>query len=411
MSGAARRGRALLPPAGTGRLAAAGLSSSLGAGAYLTFGVIYFTQHLGLPVRDVGQALALAGIVGLATAVPAGRLTDRVGARRATCTGSVVQFAGAVGLWHAQDLATMVLFACVLAVGERGGNVAWQALVAQQVPPDDRTVSMAYLRSVANGGMLVGSAAAALPLALGTDAAFTALFVSWSAALLLPVAVYASMSTPRATVVAPNRGLGNLRDLPYLFVALVCGCMAMGSVVLTVGVPLWLVEETSVSRVAIAWLMGVNTVLVILLQVRASRRADSIAGSVHLIRWAGLLLACSVVVLWASGATGSRASLALLTSAVLLLTMAELFAAASGWTLRFGLADPGRQGEYGAVFLLGDVPRLVLGPLVITAVVASPGGVGWAILAAAFLAVAAIARLVVRHAERTRSHAPVLEPA
>ncbi len=392
------RARLPLPPAGTRVLAAAGLASSLGSGTYLTFSVVYYSRQLGLPPADIGRALGVAGAVGLLSALPAGRLADRVGARRAAVAFAVAELAGATGLWTARGLTSLTAFSCLLLVGERGGNVAWQALVAELVASTDRTRTMAYLRSLANAGLLVGSSLAAVPLAVGTRAAFQWLFLVWITAIGTTVVLMACIRRrPHQPPVHRQPVLSGVRDLPYLTVALLSGTMSMAAAVLTIGLPLWIAGYLGISRAWIGWLLGLNTVLVVLAQVRVSDAASTVPRSGQMLRVAGAVHAAAALSFWACLAVSHEPLvIAILVLGVVLLSFGEIVAAAAGWTLRFELADPRLQGTYGAVFLMGSVPRLVAGPLVLTSVVSSPHGLGWALLACGFLAVGTVAPVVVR---------------
>ncbi|MFI6504024.1 MFS transporter [Nonomuraea typhae] len=62
-------------------MAAATFVNAVGRGAYLTAGVLYFTQVLRLPAHQVGIALSIAGLLSLAAGPPSGHLADRIGGR------------------------------------------------------------------------------------------------------------------------------------------------------------------------------------------------------------------------------------------------------------------------------------------------------------------------------------------
>ncbi|MGW0584965.1 MFS transporter, partial [Streptomyces sp. NPDC002920] len=64
---------------------------TVGSGLYLTAGVLYFTEAVGLPAGQVGLGLGIAGCVSLAVGIAAGHLADRRGARGVYLTTLVVQ--------------------------------------------------------------------------------------------------------------------------------------------------------------------------------------------------------------------------------------------------------------------------------------------------------------------------------
>ena len=61
------------------------------------------------------------------------------------------------------------------------------------------------------------------------------------------------------------------RNVGFVVLAACNGVLSSNQVLLNVVVPLWLVERTDAPPVLLAWLFGTNTVLAVLLQVRASR--------------------------------------------------------------------------------------------------------------------------------------------
>src|SRR5437868_9780369 len=74
---------AVLPPNGPlRRFALMTLIDAIGTSFFLVGSVIFFVRITGLGIRELGLGLSLAAAVGLLTAIPAGRLADRLGYRR-----------------------------------------------------------------------------------------------------------------------------------------------------------------------------------------------------------------------------------------------------------------------------------------------------------------------------------------
>ncbi len=93
------------------------------------------------------------------------------------------------------------------------------------------------------------------------------------------------------------------------------------------------------------------------------------------------------------------------------LILGELYQAAAGWGLAFGLAPAGRQGEYQAVFSLGRGLQQFAGPWLMTSLVAGAHSTGWLVLAGLFAALGLLAPPLVRANGRSGDrHAPVTTP-
>jgi MFS family permease len=395
----------LLPEPGPGRLlAVTSFVASIGSGLYVAISVIYFVRIVGLQPAQVGIGLSLAGLFSVPLGVPLGHLADRYGARGATMAFTAGQGLLLVAASFVQSFPLFVLVVALVGIAEAGEAASRGALIAGVIGTDGRVRISAYLRSVYNGGFTVGLFFAGVGLAVDTRSAYQALiWVGASAALsvsLLYLRLPRVASAPAATT--GRSGLAGMRDLPYLAVAQIAGLSRLGSTVLLVGLPLWIVSETSAPRVLAAWLTGVNTVLVILFQVRAARPADTLQGAARLQRVAFLTLAASCVLAGLAGYLPTWGATVLLVATTLLLTWGEMWGEGARWAMRYELAPQHAQGQYGGVFRLGQIVPAIAGPVLIISVTDRLGMLGWLVLAAVFVLGASVNRSVFDWAVRTR---------
>ena len=187
-----------------------------------------------------------------------------------------------------------------------------------------------------------------------------------------------------------------------MLVAQTSGLTRLGGTVLTIGLPIWVVTHTEAPRPVAAWLIGVNTVLVVLLQVRASRGASTVAGATRLQCWSFGALALTCLAAGLSGMVSRWPAVALLVFAALLVTLGELWGESARWWLRYEMAAPTAQGEYGGVFQLGTAVPAIAGPALVTALPDRLELAGWLGVAAVFLVGWVLTRPAVRWAERSR---------
>src|SRR5215218_8737468 len=85
-------------------LALGTLVSAVGNGAWYASWALFLTRIAGLPAAQVGVALTIAGVAGIAGAVPLGRLADRLGAREVMVAISIVRALSMAGFVLAHDL-------------------------------------------------------------------------------------------------------------------------------------------------------------------------------------------------------------------------------------------------------------------------------------------------------------------
>ncbi|WP_431783457.1 MFS transporter [Streptomyces chumphonensis] len=410
-TGRSRRLARLLPEPGPARLIVlVSLIGSIGLGLYISGSAVYFVRSVGLSPTEVGFGLSAAGLAGLALGVPIGHLADRYGPREVTLSLVALQAVLLVSATQVTSFAGFLVVIVGLGVAESGADVGRQAVLSGLVRPDQRVAVSAYSRAVFNGGFSVGVLAAGVAISVDTQAAYASLMLGNAATALVGCLLYLRM--PRVSGSARTKdsasGLTALRDLPYLTMSLVSGIMMLGDVILTIGLPLWLVTHTEAPRAAAAWLIGINTVMVMLLQVRMARGADHLAGAKRLHNWGFLAIMAACLLAAPSGSLSTWPALAMLALTTVSLTLGELWGQSARWNLRYDLALATAQGQYGGVFQLGTALPKVFGPLMVTALTDGLGGTGWLLIGAVLGVATLFSPMTLRWAERTRKE-PVEE--
>jgi MFS family permease len=367
-----------------------GLVDSTGTGLYLSGSAIFFTRSAGLSPTEVGLGLTLGGLCAVICLTPLGMLADRIGPRRAGVLLHLWRAVGFVGFAFVHDFVTFLLVSCVIAPPTRAIEPVGQMFVDRHVGAGLRMRVMSALRLTYNLGFTLGALLATVIIAVDTREAFLAIVLGdaltfFIAGLLLLKVPLLDESAPTArTVTGWPR---SLRQGRYLTVAGLNGILGLHTPLLSVGVPLWITLYTDAPRLIVGPLIVVNTVLVLLLQMRLSRGADTVDSAVRLMRRAALCLAAfSLIVAFAGHVNAFWASAVLLTG-VVLLTFGEILQVTGGWNLSYELAPRDRQGEYLAVFSLGVAGMYLVGPVVITVGIIEHGVAGWTVLAAVFVAV------------------------
>ncbi|MFJ5927106.1 MFS transporter [Kitasatospora sp. NPDC092948] len=385
------------------RLSVITLINTAGNGLSMTLSVLFFTRILGFGVAQVGVVLTVAGAFGLAAGVPAGWLSDRYGPKPVQVVLLLAQGVCAVGYVLVHDLAVFAVLACLLAVADRGSSAVRGALFAEVLPVETRVAGRAYLRSVTNVGISLGTVAAAVVLQLDSRGAYLA-------ALLVDGATYGVIALmylllvhvpPRTADHAARAKAGGgvaavLRDGRYLAMTGLNAVITLQFVMIEVGVPLWVVRETDAPRWMVAGALLVNTALVIVLQVRATRGTEEIGAAARIFRRGALLVAgsCSVLAL-AAGLPGWAAAL-VIAAGVGLQALGEVYSQAGAWALGYDLAKEHAHGAYQGVFNTGMSGALMIGPVLITSVVIAHGMAGWLLLAAMFAAAGVGMTMLVR---------------
>lgn len=380
---------------------------ALGSGSFLTGSAFYFTHLVGLSAAQVGLGMTIAGLVAFVTAVPLGRLSDRFGPRRVwlvcSALGALLFLAWPLAHGFAAFVAIMVAEGLL----DAAGSSARGAYTLDAFPREERVRSMAFQRAALNIGFTVGAGIGGVALALPTDTAIRALPVV--TAVILGVGVVLLLRLPevgaRATAAAdrepavPATTPPALRNVGYLLTSVFNGVLTTNQVLLNVVIPLWLVQETDAPRVLLAWLFGTNTVLAVLLQVPASRGADTVSGALRKSQVSGafFVLSCAIVLLTHS--TVGWVTIVLVWLGHVTVTGAELYESAGQWGFQAELSDPSRRGEYQGVSRVGFAAGTLWAPALYTWLAMEHHALGWGVIAAIVVVATVLLRPSVRMAE------------
>ncbi|MFC8513885.1 MFS transporter [Streptomyces sp. NPDC057257] len=402
-----------MPKTGPQRVfAASTFVNSVGSGIYLTAGVLYFTQAVHLPAAQVGLGLSIAGLVSLTVGVGAGHLADVRGARGIYAATLVVRALATAAFVLADRFWPFVLTVCAAGAAQAAGLAARSPIIRRH-GGDRPQEYRAYLRALTNIGISLGALPAGWAVQVGTLPAYRLLVLGAALAFTASALVLVRMPpVPPVPRTADGPRWTAVRDRPYLLLTALDGIMAVQFKVLTVAVPLWIVEATSAPHWLISGTMLVNTLIVIVFQVRASRSVDSPAAGARAYRRSGVafLASCSLISL--SAGLPAWAAATLLLTAVVVHTIGELWHAAGGFEVSYALAPENATGQYLGVFGLGAGLAEAIGPSLLIALCITWGRPGWYAVGTLFLVTGAASPLATRWARRRRpANAKHLEAA
>ncbi|MGW4630900.1 MFS transporter [Streptomyces rubiginosohelvolus] len=388
------------------------LVDSVGSGMFLTASVLFLTRWAGLTPGQIGTGLSVSAVVALLLSVPITVAAERLGVVRALVLLQVWRGAWFLAYLAVDTFPAYLVVCCMLGLALRVIGPITQSVVAAATPKSDRVTTMAMMRSVQNAGFGVGAFAGTLVIGAGSRAAlagpiaFTALSLFAAAALLRGLSVDV---VPAASIRGSSawRHLRSLRDGRYLLLTVLSGVLVLHMTLLTVGLPLWIVEHTQAPPAVVGVCLLANTVLVVLLQVRASRGCDDVGVAGRRMVLSGAALAVFCVLLAVSGELAAVPATGVILLAAITLTLAELWHSAGAWGISFELAPTDRRTEYLAVFNLGTILQGIVGPPLVTALVLPLGTPGWLMIGIIFLVAAAAVPAVTRRPSPQDSRAAV----
>ncbi|MBB4912868.1 MFS transporter [Actinophytocola algeriensis] len=375
-------------------LAVASFVNAVGSGMFMASSALYFTRIVKLPMTHVALGLFLGAMVGLVAGVLAGRVADRFGARE---TQVVVMIAGAGAMTCYMFVSSLLpyIIVSVLVGLVFAADKSSKAPLIRGFAGDNPATFRAYLRSVVNLAVALGSLAAGVAIQLDTEAAYLALI----GGRVLAFAGGAIMLT-RLPHLAPTTGpevkdrWAAMRDRPYLTATILNCLMSLHFAVPTFLMPLWIVDHTDAPRWMVSVALALNTAMIITLQVVVSRNVADHDSAGRRMLWAGVAVAAGMVCMAFAADQPPGVAIALLLVAMAIYTLGELWHAAASMEYSFGLAAPHAQGQYSGVFGLGGGVAEAVAPAVLGLAV-TYGLPAWLTIAAGFLVIGAASRPLV----------------
>lgn len=392
---------AVLPHSHRGRVLAAGaLLDAVATGVYLAVATLYFVRYVDIAAPSIGWALAVANVCALLVPMPVARLTKRLGLARVYITLLVLRGVGlaayalADGYWR--YLAVTIFFTAA----SRAALPLLQALVGQIEGEDDRTRTMASMRTVNNIGLATGFFVAGGVQLLQSRVAYLLLFVAGGLAFAVVAVVTAAASRgiDQQPVAATERSRPGTvyRDRRFLLVAAANAVLMLHDSMLFILIPLWIVQRSGLSETVSSTLLLLNTAITVVIQVRLAKYGKGFDGSLRLLRWSVAALAAAGLFLGSAGRGTPWVLVALLAAAVILLTIGENLHSVAGWELSFLMSDPDRRPQYLSLFSLGYTGQLIVGPVLMTSVVLPWGMPGVLLMTVLFTSAAAVTTVAVR---------------
>lgn len=400
-------GRDLWRTGNARRLLVMAIVDSVGTGLYTTASVVLFSVVVHLTPPQIGRGIAIGAFLGLGTSIVWGRLADRIGVRPILMSIMVWRGLAFAGYAFVHDFAQYLLVATFLGLADRASPPIMLSFATSAVGERDRVSLASALRSIRNAGFTVGALLASLALLDPGRLALIAVMLGNAASFFVAATLASRIKPtepPRPVRKRKDKAADRVRTRPaFLAAAAIAGLLSVHRFVLSVGIPLWIVTRSLAPKSTVSLVLAVNTVLVVLLQVRVSRSADDVPGAGRaLMASGGMLLVCTVGLVVAArdlpGGVWTRVGFIM--AAAVCLTFAEMWQAAGMWGMSLRLSPEASRSYFLSVFNLGTSVLDVSGALIITALVLPAGSVGWIGLGVSCALVGAASPAVARWAQR-----------
>ncbi|GAA2457451.1 MFS transporter [Streptomyces pulveraceus] len=390
-----------------------------GSGLWAASSVLYLTFVTRLSAQQIGVLLGVAGVAGIAGSPLAGRLAGRFPVRPLLIGCHLLRLVTLGLVLVCTGFDALLPVVAVTYLGDRAAKTL-EMLFATRTAGERRAAYQALSRSAANAGYGVGAGIAAIGLAVGTTGAYRVLILGNALSFVVAAVLVWRTTEPAEGVVEAARAAGAVpggqvvdgqvadgpesgrpagpwRDRGYLRFVLLDIPMNLDDSVLAVGLPLWLVNRTSAPHALVPAFLVINTVLVVVLQLGVSRRAEGPRRATRAVLLYGVLMFVCCGFLAVATRGGAWAAGAVLLAAALLVTLAELMRSVSSWELAVLLAPQDARAAYLGVAGMAQSIQKSAGPPLLTGVVMAAGPVGWLALGAVVAGLAVVQRRACAH--------------
>jgi MFS family permease len=360
--------------------------NTFGNGLFMTTGIIYFSLVVGLGAQKVALAFSLSGALSLLLSVPSGHFADRYPPRLIASTALVGMGFCAFALIFIQNWWLLLIALSLDSIFEVFGQNARMAMIARIGEGEERVRIRAYTRAVTNLGIAFGTVIAGFALAINTPFAYKSMIALNSVTFFLAAVAY--LRVPNIKPSLTNREKFDwtiLKDYRYISAMLLSGVMSMHFILQNVAIPVWVVKETNAPRWWVSVIMFVNTIAVVLFQVRMSKGAANAEIGAKQFKKAGFYIAAACLFYGAAKGLNPYAASAVLIIAMLIHVVGELLASTGSWSIAFEMANQDRQGAYQGLWRMGFGGMNVIGPSLVIFFAIGLGQIGWVIMAFIFI--------------------------
>ena len=360
--------------------------NTFGNGLFMTTGIIYFSLVVGLGAQKVALAFSLSGALSLLLSVPSGHFADRYPPRLIASTALVGMGFCAFALIFIQNWWLLLTALSLDSIFEVFGQNARMAMIARIGEGEERVRIRAYTRAVTNLGIAFGTVIAGFALAINTPFAYKFMIALNSVTFFLAAVAYLRVPNVRPSLT--NREKFDwtiLKDYRYISAMLLSGVMSMHFILQNIAIPVWVVKETNAPRWWVSVIMFVNTIAVVLFQVKMSKGAANAEIGAKQFKKAGFYIAAACLFYGAAKGLNPYAASAVLIIAMLIHVVGELLASTGSWSIAFEMANQDRQGAYQGLWRMGFGGMNVIGPSLVIFFAIGLGQIGWVIMAFIFI--------------------------
>ncbi|MGL5851776.1 MAG: MFS transporter [Phycicoccus sp.] len=401
--------RSLLPDPGDKRTyVISSMISGIGGGILMPISILYFTRIVGIEEAQVGLAFMISGLLAIPLSVPAGDLADRIGPRSVALAGLVGLGCAGIGLLFVRDFWSLVVVDSIITFS-LAVHIPSAGAVMRRVAGDETVTLRSQVRVMANVGVALGTLIAGIGIQFDSTVAYRILLILFAVAQFSSVLLFLRLpklpplhrTQQDSAKISEPRWIA-LRDLPFVGYTLVGGAMMVQGLLLEILIPVWIVSYTDAPAWGVTVAFIVNTLMVVLLQVKFGNRVQTLKDGGAALRKAGVVLMLGCLALSLMKGAPPWAAFLLLVLGIALLTLGEIWHASGTYTFEFELPPAFAQGQYQGLSTTTSGIARAAAPALLLGIALNFGEVGWIGIGIVLMALGLLGPALARWGARTR---------
>jgi MFS family permease len=326
------------------------LISSFGSSMIWPFQMIYISRQLGVRLSTVATLITISASTGLAVSFIGGAITDRIGRKP---TMFVAQAGHGIAYLLMSRASSYVGFLIPLAIMNTAMlfySVGSDSMMADMLPPEQRTEGYSILRMVNNSGLAIGPAIGGFIVSYSYATAFhfaASAMILYGLILLLLVKETLDKRAPRPEKVQARESLGGynrvLKDHFFVVFVLVTSVGLIAPLMLWTLLAVYAKQNFGLPEYLYSWIPITNALMCVFVQypvTRVTRRFRPLPT----LAVGMLIYAVGVgLVAWVSSFTGFVVSM-------VILSLGELITVPVGTTFVAGRAPADLRGRYMSIY-------------------------------------------------------------
>ena len=345
-------------------LVGASFIDSVGGMLIFPFLTLYMTQKFDIGMTEVGTMFLIWGLgAGLLGNTLGGAITDKFGRRKSIIFGLIASASSALAIIFIKDLIVFYIVVGVIGIFEDIAGPARQAMIADLVPKEMLTDAYGIMRITFNLAATIGPAIGGLMASKSFNLLFIidffiSLAVAGFVALLLPETKqkkqeHEKEETLSETFQGYHKVFKDKLFIAYILVVMLETLMYFN---MNSTLSVYLVNFHGISTTQFGYILSMNAIMVVLLQVFFSRVVAN---------WKPMLTMALGNILYVIGFSmyGYIDSYAMFLFAMVIITIGEMIIAPVGQSLVAHFAPENMRGRYMAVNALAWVLPVSVGPL------------------------------------------------